>query len=394
MERINEPLLGGSDPKRQHPLFNSLILGMAMFFILTLDVESPYLISKVASFFLNFISIAAILLSALIITNLREKVSILIAICIFFVVFIINVNIQAISVISFIIQPFGYQLLLISAGTYIMTISDRSNIGRNFGLFFGTTSFLNGIFNFSTSNLNYVYQFIYIIFMVLAVFLILILKNPCCEQNENITIAGKDFQSFFNALVYPISVFTDKEFLFLIPGFLFLGFISVTFPFGLIYSNPGFFELTINFIGLLYFLGSFISIMAGILFDRFEKRYLLFGIGGIGLLAGALNIGYVHTTCCSQGQENLAYAALLLNEITQSGFNVFIFALAGLLYLDCRSLSVNVCIQLIQFAGFFIIYIIYNFINFTASFYIYFLIFIAACGGIFKFLTSNDKEIV
>ncbi|KAN0027955.1 hypothetical protein ACTFIV_009781 [Dictyostelium citrinum] len=394
MEKINEPLLGGTDPKRQHPFLNSILLGIAIFLILSLEVPNTYFLTNVESFFVYFLAVVAILLSSLLITELREKISILISILIFLIVFIINVNIYSLSIFSIIIQPFGTNLLSIAVGTYIMTISDRSNIGRNFGLFFGSTAFLEGLFLVSTANFIYVSQFVYIFFMILAVFLILLLKNPCCEQNENIAVTGNDTQSFLNAIAYPMSILADKEFLFLVPGIVFLGLVQLLFPVALLETTISFFEFTQNFSGSMYFLGAVISILFGFLFDRIEKRYLLFAVAGVGIIGAALNIAYAHTTCCSQGQVNLVYASYIFNTICQYGLKVFIYSLLGLLYLDCRSLSVNVCCQLIITAGYLFIYIFFFFINITASFYIFFIVFILACLGIFKFLSSNDKEIV
>ncbi|KAK5583558.1 hypothetical protein RB653_005155 [Dictyostelium firmibasis] len=392
MEKINDPLLG-SDPKRQHPFFNSVILGIAMFLILSLDIPNPYYLSNIENFFTLTLDVVAIIIAPFIITKLREKISFLISICIFFVVFIINSNITAISVLSLIIQPFGYRLLWIAAGTFIMTISERSNIGLNFGLFFGSTSLMQALFQVSTNGFSYISIIVFIFFSVVAVILILLLKNPCCEQNENITVAGSDAHSYFNASVYPFSVLMDKEFILLIPSIFLYGLMEILFPYGIVFTTTSFFYVTQNLNGSMEFLYAAISVIVGIVFDKFEKRFLLFGLGGIGLLASVLNIGFSHTTCCSQGQTNLGYAAVVLNSITQSGFIVFIFALLGLLYLDCRSLSVNVCLQLVSLAGFIVMYLIFYFASYIGSFYIFFAVFIIACLGIFRFLSTNDKEI-
>ncbi|KAM9979731.1 hypothetical protein ACTFIZ_005993 [Dictyostelium cf. discoideum] len=392
MEKINEPLLGGSDPKRQHPFFNSAMLGAAMFFILLLNVYNEYFITTIQAFFINFLSFVAILISSLVITKLREKISILISILILFFVFIINLNIYSISVISYIIQPFANNLLWIAAGTYIMTISDKCNIGQNFGLFFFVTSFLNGIFSVSTANVYSISQLFYILFMVIAVVLILLLKNPCCEQNENITVAGSDSLSFLNAIAYPMGILADKKFLYLVPAISLLGIVSLLFPVGLLSTTVSPFAYTLNVNGAFCFLGAVVSILIGFLFDRFEKKYILYVLTTVGVIGAALNIGFSNTTCCTQGQVNLAYASLIFNTIAHIGLKVLVFSLLGSIYLDCRSLSANVCFQLLSTAAMLIVYLIFYYVSFVACFYIYFLIFILACVGIFKFLSTNDDQ--
>ncbi|KAM9992475.1 hypothetical protein ACTFIY_009927 [Dictyostelium cf. discoideum] len=392
MEKINEPLLGGSDPKRQHPLLNSAILGAAMFFILLLNYPNQYFITNVQDFFINSLSFVAILISSLLITKLREKISILISILILFFIFIINFNFYSISVISYIIEPFAFNLLWIAAGTYIMTISDKCNIGKNFGLFFSVTSFLNGIFSVSTANYYTIYQFIYILFMLIAIVLILLLKNPCCEQNENITLTGTDPQSFFNAIAYPMGIWADKKFLYLVPAIALLGFFSILLPFGLLTTTISLLDFSKYMSAEMCFLGAVVSILFGFLFDRIEKKYLLYAIASVGVIGAALNIAYAHTTCCTQGQENLAYASFIFSTITQNGLTVLVFSLLGSIYLDCRSLSANVCYQLLSTAAFLIVYLIFFYVSSIACYYIYLLIFILACVGIFKFLSSNDQE--
>ncbi|KAM9956767.1 hypothetical protein ACTFIR_003498 [Dictyostelium discoideum] len=392
MEKLNEPLLGGSDPKRQHPLLNSAILGAAMFFILLLNYYNQYYISNIQAFFINSLSFVAILISSLLITKLREKISILISTFILFFMFIINVNLPSISVISYIIQPFANNLLWIAAGTYIMTISDKCNIGQNFGLFFFVTSFLNGLFSVSTANFYNISQLIYIVFMVIAVVLILLLKNPCCEQNENITVAGSDPHSLLNAIAYPMGLWSDKKFLYLVPAIALLGIISLLFPIGLLSTTLNLFVYTQNVNGAFFFLGAVASLFFGFLFDRFEKKYLLYAIATVGIIGAALNIGFANTACCTQGQVNLAYASFIFNTIAQYGLKVLVFSLLGSIYLDCRSLSANVCFQLLSTSAFLIFYLIFYYVSFTACFYLYFLILILACIGIFKFLSSNDDQ--
>ncbi|EAL61582.1 hypothetical protein DDB_G0291772 [Dictyostelium discoideum AX4] len=277
-----------------------------------------------------------------------------------------------------------------------MTISDKCNIGQNFGLFFFVPSFLNGIL--SVSNLNIynndskVYQLIYFLFMVIAVVLILLLKKSCCEQNENITVSGTDPQSLFNAIAYPMGIWADKKFLYLAPAIALLGIVSTLFPFGFLTTTISEFDFSQIIFGGINFLGAVVSLLFGFLFDRFEKKYLLYAIATVGVIGAALNIGYAHTTCCTQGQVNLAYASLIFNTITQYGLKVLVFSLLGSIYLDCRSLSANVCYQLLSTLAFLIIDLFFSYVSSVACFYIYFLILILACIGIFKFLSSNDDQ--
>ncbi|KAM9968896.1 hypothetical protein ACTFIW_000299 [Dictyostelium discoideum] len=397
MEKLNEPLLGGSNPKRQNPLLNSAILGAAMFFILMLEYDNQYNITKIQLFFINCLSFVAILISSLLITKLREKISILISTFIFLIVFIINFNFPSVSTISYIIQPFASNLLWIAAGTYIMTISDKCNIGKNFGLFFSVTSFLDGILSVSNVNIynndSKVYQLIYFLFMVIAVVLISLLKNPCCEQNENITVTGTDPQSLFNSIAYPMGLWADKKFLFLAPAIAFLGIVSILYPFGFFDTASSGFEYSESVFVGINFLGAVAPILFGFLFDRFEKKFLFFSIATIGVIGAVLNIVFAYTTCCTQGQIDLAYASLIFNTITQYGLKVLVFSLLGSIYLDCRSLSANVCYQLLSTLAYLFIDLIFSFVSVTACFYISLLVLILACIGIFKFLSSSyDQE--
>ncbi|KAM9968897.1 hypothetical protein ACTFIW_000300 [Dictyostelium discoideum] len=397
MEKLNEPLLGGSNPKRQNPLLNSAILGASMFFILMLKFDNQYYLTNIQEIFISSLSFVAILMSSLLISKLREKILILISTFIFLIIFIINFNFPSVSIISFIILPFANNLLWIAAGTYIMTISDKCNIGKNFGLFFFVTSFLDGILSVSTVNIytndSKVYQLIYFLFMVIAVVLILLLKNPCCEQNENIAVTRTDFQSLFNAIAYPMGLWADKKFLFLAPAIAFLGIFSILYPLSFLETALSEFEFSANIYGGICFLGAVVSILFGFLFDRFEKKFLLYAIATVGVIGAAMNIGFAHSTCCTQGQIDLAYASLIFNTITQCGLKVLVFSLLGSIYLDCRSLSANVCYQLLSALAYLFIDLIFSFVSVTACFYISLLVLILACIGIFKFLSSNyDQE--
>ncbi|KAM9968895.1 hypothetical protein ACTFIW_000298 [Dictyostelium discoideum] len=391
MDQINEPPSEKLDSKRQ--LLNSAILGVAMFFILLLNFNYyPYFISNIQAFFINSLSIVGILMSYLIIRKLRIKIPILISTLILLIVFLITFNVSfPISFISYVIQPFANNLLLIAAGTYIMTISDKSNIGKNFGLFFFVTSFLNGLFSVSTASFYRVSQIVYILFMVVSVVLVLLLKNPNWDQNDNITVTRTDPQSFLNAIVYPMGICADKKFLLLVPAIFLLGTVSFLFPYGLVHTQKGdLFQLyTKNENGAFCFLGAVVSILFGFLFDRFEKKYLLYAIIIVGAIGATLNIGFVHKV----GLINLAFASFIFNTIAQYGFKVLVFSLLGSTYLDCKSLPANICYQFLSTLAFLFIDLTFFYISSIACFYIYFLILILACIGIFKFLSSNnDKE--
>ncbi|KAM9956766.1 hypothetical protein ACTFIR_003497 [Dictyostelium discoideum] len=389
MEKLNEPLLGGSNPKRQNPLLNSAILGAAIFFILMLKFDNQYYLTNIQEIFISSLSFVAILMSSLLISKLREKISILISTFIFLIVFIINFNFPSVSIISFIILPFANNLLWIAAGTYIMTISDKC--------FYQCYHWFDGILSVSTVNIytndSKVYQLIYFLFMVIAVVLVLLLKNPCCEQNENIAVTGTDFQSLFNAIAYPMGLWAEKKFLFLAPAIAFLGIFSILYPLSFLDTALSEFEFSANIYGGICFLGAVVPILFGFLFDRFEKKFLLFSIATVGVIGAALNIGFAHSTCCTQGQIDLAYASLIFNTITQCGLKVLVFSLLGSIYLDCRSLSANVCYQLLSALAYLFIDLIFSFVSVTACFYISLLVLILACIGIFKFLSSNyDQE--
>ncbi|KAM9992476.1 hypothetical protein ACTFIY_009928 [Dictyostelium cf. discoideum] len=366
MEKINEPPSEELDSKRKRPLLNSAILGAAMFFILSLNFNRysyGYYISAFQVFFINSLSIVGILMSYLIIRKLHIKIPILISTLILLIVFLI--------IISYIIEPFAFNLLWIAAGTYIMTISDKSNIGKNFGLFFFVTSFLNGLFSLLTARFYQVSQIVYILFMLVSVVLILLLKNPNCEQNDNITITRTVPQSILNAIVYPMGICADKKFLLLVPAIFLLGTVSMLFPYGLLNTQAEIhFRLyTKNINGVLCFLGAVVSILFGFLFDRFEKKYLLYAIIIVGAIGAVLNIGFAH----SEGLIKLAFAL----HLTQS-----------------LNMVLNKCLlSILSSLALLFIDLILNYVSSIACFYIYFLIFILACIGIFKFLSSNnDKE--
>ncbi|KAM9961993.1 hypothetical protein ACTFIR_004872 [Dictyostelium discoideum] len=372
MERVNEPLLGGDSRTRNNPILNSVMLGCAMFFILFFNIATPNTLSSdVEGIFIYLVYIAAILGSPLIITRIREKLSMLISIIIFFITFLIFIYASSADLVSVILSPFALELLWISVGSFIFYISDKSNIGLNFGVFFSVYELLQGLF-FLTLNdvqINNSTGFIimFIIFFIVGILLILFLGNPSRIRGDGL---GSDL---VEELISPFKVMFDLKFLFIIPSIIFIGFSSDFGITGVANVNQ------YVYFGTNLVVSSLTPVIVGFLFDRLKKMFVVIILLIMGILAIITSHIFVYDSDEDQNHTSYYYVAAVTYTILKCGLTVFVYALVGYLY-QKKPLPSNAAIQFIFVTGLVLAFIFSYFIsNFYVGFYVLTALLVIAC---------------
>ncbi|KAK5576157.1 hypothetical protein RB653_007298 [Dictyostelium firmibasis] len=363
MERVNDPLLGGDSRKRNNPILNSVMLGCMMFFILFFSIATPnQLSSDVEGIFIYLVYVIAILGSPLLISRIREKLAMLISTILFFITFLIFVYASSADLVSIIISPFALELLWISAGAFIFYISDKTNIGLNFGIFFSVTQLLQGLFQFtlnkvqSESNVGFIIMFI--IFLIIGVLLILLLGNPSRIRGDGL---GSDL---VEELISPFKVVFDKKFLFIIPSIVFIGFSSQFGITGVVTVDQ------YVFIGVNILVSTLTPLIIGFLFDRLKKMFVVIILLVMGILAIIASHIYVYDSDEDQNHTSYFYVAYITYTILKLGMTVFVYSLVGYLY-QKKPLPSNAAIQFVTVTGLVLAFVFTYFVsNFYIGFYV------------------------
>ncbi|EGC34966.1 hypothetical protein DICPUDRAFT_152734 [Dictyostelium purpureum] len=372
MVSINDPLLGGDSKTRNHHILNSILLGVALFFLYCVMLYGTALGTQEA--YGNFIFYAIILVTAFIspflISKTREKLAMIICSLIWLTVFLLETYTN-VPVITDIILPFALMFLWTAVGGFMFVISSRSNIGLNFGILFSIMGLYAG-FQIAAENMapqSVSYVAVFIIFIVISIVLFLLLGNPG-------TNVEKEHPS------ESLKCLKNKNFLLLIPVMLYLG-MGESFVQDIFYNpSVGYFKVY----GIVY---SVTAIVLGFLSDKIQRKYILIALTICGIIASILTIIFFYHPEDTP-QHLPLYATTVLFAICNAGIYVQVYCAAGLMF-SRKSLSVAALVRLFIEMGSFIAFIFFQYIN---QGYIYTLLALLVIGSIlFVYVLHNSYRV-